>query len=110
MGELLEKLRKSKNNLERNRIQVSLINSGLRFLKKEFEDMSQQEKEIENPNEIIDLVENILEFNRQQQGQGLKILTSNQMFSRLPISLAQFKARKNSEKLRKEIRKLLYSL
>ena len=66
MGELLEKLRKSKNNLERNRIQVSLINSGLRFLKKEFEDMSQQEKEIENPNEIIDLVENILEFNRQQ--------------------------------------------
>ena len=67
MGELLEKLRKSKNNLERNRIQVSLINSGLRFLKKEFEDMSQQEKEIENPNEIIDLVENILEFNRQQR-------------------------------------------
>ena len=29
--------------------------------------MSQQEKEIENPNEIIDLVENILEFNRQQR-------------------------------------------
>ena len=110
MGELLEKLRKSKNNLERNRIQVSLINSGLRFLKKEFEDMSQQEKEIENPNEIIDLVENILEFNRQQQGQGLKILTPNQMFSRLPISLAQFKARKNFEKFRKEIRQLLYSL
>ena len=44
--------------------------------------MSQQEKEIENPNEIIDLVEKILEFNRQQQGQGLKILTPNQMLSR----------------------------
>ena len=82
MRELLEKLRKSKNNLERNKIQVSMINSGLRDLKKEIEDMSQQEKEIENPNEIIDLVEKILEFNRQQQGQGLKILTPNQMLSR----------------------------
>ena len=37
--------------------------------------MSKQEKEI-------------LEFNRQQQGQGLKILSPSQMLSRLPISLA----------------------
>ena len=72
--------------------------------------MSQQEKEIENRNEIIDLLEKILEFNRQQQGRGVKILTLNQMLSRLPISLAQFKARNNSEKLRNEIRQLLYSL
>ena len=72
--------------------------------------MSQQEKEIENRNEIIDLLETILEFNRQQQGRGVKILTPNQMLSRLPISLAQFKARNNSEKLRNEIRQLLYSL
>ena len=34
MGELLEKLRNSKNNLERNKIQVSLINSVLRDLRK----------------------------------------------------------------------------
>ena len=72
--------------------------------------MSQQEKEIENRNEIIDLLEKILEFDRQQQGRGVKILTLNQMLSRLPISLAQFKARNNSEKLRNEIRQLLYSL
>ena len=32
------------------------------------------------------------------------------MLSRLPISLAQFKAGNNSEKLKKEIRHLLYSL
>ena len=32
------------------------------------------------------------------------------MLSRLPISLAQLKAVKNSEKIKKEIRKLLYSL
>ena len=41
---------------------------------------------------------------------GLKILTPNQMVSRLPITLAQFKAGNNSEKLKNEIRQLLYSL
>ena len=43
-------------------------------------------------------------------GDGLKLLTRNQMLSRLPISLAQLKAGDNSEKLRNEIRQLLYSL
>ena len=38
------------------------------------------------------------EQRRNQRGQGLKILTSNQMLSRLPISLAQLKAGNNSEK------------
>ena len=52
----------------------------------------------------------ILEFNRQQKGQGLKILTPNQMLSSLPISLAQLEAGNNSEKLENEIRELLYSL
>ena len=37
--------------------------------------MSEQEKETKNPNGVLDIVEMILEFNRQQQGQGLKILT-----------------------------------
>ena len=50
------------------------------------------------------------EFNRWQQGQGLKILTPNQMLIRLPITLAQLKAGNNSEKLKNEIRQLLYSL
>ena len=47
---------------------------------------------------------------RNQRGQGLKILTPQQMLSRLPISLAQLKAGNNSEKLKNEIRQLLYSL
>ena len=47
---------------------------------------------------------------RNQQGKGLKILTPNQMLSRLPISLAQLNAGNNSEKLKNEIRQLLYSL
>ena len=45
-----------------------------------------------------------------QSGDGLKILTPNQMLSRLPIALAQLKAGNNSEKLENEIRQLLYSL
>ena len=110
LGALLEKLKKSENNTKKNKIQVALINSGLRVLKEEIEDMSEQEKESKNPNEIVDIVENILEFIRHQEGQGLKIPTSNQMLSRLPISLAQLKAGNNSEKLKNEIRQLLYSL
>ena len=40
--------------------------------------------------------QNILEFNRQnQEGQGLKILTPNQMLSRLPIFLAKLKTGNN---------------
>ena len=50
------------------------------------------------------------EQTRNQQGKGLKILTPNQMLSRLPISLAQLKAGNNSQKLKTEIRKLLHSL
>ena len=104
-----EKVKKVKNNVEKNKIEVGLINSGLRDLKEEIKDMSEQEKETENPNEIKDF-EKILEFNRQQQGQGLKITTPNQMLSRLPISLAQLKAGNNSEKLKNETRQLLYAL
>ena len=61
--------------------------------------MSEEEKEIENPNEIEDILEKILQLSRQQ-GQGLKILTPNQMLCRLPISIAQLKAGNNSEKLK----------
>ena len=71
---------------------------------------NEEEKETKNPNKIVDIVEKILDFNRQQQGQGLKMLTPNQMLSRLAISLAELKAGNNSEKLKNEIRKILYSL
>ena len=59
--------------------------------------MSEKEKEIEIPNKIVDIAKKILEFNKQnQEEKGLKILTPNQMLSRLPISLAeQFKKLKN---------------
>ena len=66
---------------------------------------------IEKNRKIIDIVERILELNSENQlGLGLKILTPNQMLCRLPISLAQLKAGNNSDKLKNEIRQLLYSL
>ena len=45
-----------------------------------------------------------------QRGKGLKILTPSQTLSRPTITLAQLKAGNNSEKLKNEIRQLLYSL
>ena len=44
------------------------------------------------------------------EGKGLKILTADQMLNRLPISLVQLKVGNNSEKLKNEIRQILYSL
>ena len=48
--------------------------------------------------------------NKKQRGVGLKILTPDQMLSRLSITLVQLKAGNNSQKLINETRKLLYSL
>ena len=47
---------------------------------------------------------------KNQQGQGLKILTPDQMLSRLPITVAKLKARNNSQQFISEIRQLFYSL
>ena len=99
---------KKKNN---NYKLVSVIKSGLSDLKDEIKEMSKEEIENEKPDKILKIVEEILEFNREKQsGQGLKILTPNQMLSRLPITLAQLKTGNNSEKFKNEIRQLLYSL
>ena len=95
-----------------NRITIiDIIKSGLSDLKHEIDDMSEEEKEIERLSEIIDIVEKVLNLNKQNhQGHGLKVLTPDQMLSRLPISLAQLKAGNNSQKLKNEIMQLLHSL
>ena len=99
------------NDREKNNKLVSVINSGLKDLKEEIEEMSKEEREIEKPDKILKIVEEILKFNKQiQQRKGLKILTQNQMLSRLPISLTQIKAGNNSGNLKNEIRQLLYCL
>ena len=90
---------------------VNGIKAGLSDLKNEIKEMSDDEIEIEKPDKIVNIVEKILEFNRQnQEGQGLKILTADQMISRSPISVAQLIVGNNSEKLKNEIRQLLYCL
>ena len=83
------------------------------YFKDLIEKMSQDEIKTEKTDKILEIVKEILDFNKRiqkQQGSGLKILTPDQMLSRLPISLAQLKAGNNSEKLKNEIRQLLYSL
>ena len=77
------------NDKKKNNKLVNVMNSRLSDLKIEIKNMVEEEKEIEKPSEIIVAVEKILEFNKQNQsGQGLKILTPDQMLSRLPITLA----------------------
>ena len=82
-------------------------------LKDKIEEMSKKEIKNEKPNEILEIISEIIDFNKdlqKQRGSGLKILTPNQMLSRLPISLVPLKVGNNSEKLRDEIRQILYSL
>ena len=57
-------------------------------MKKPIKNVSENKSsKIEENKKIINIVERILYFNElEQKGQGLKILTPNQMLSRLPIT------------------------
>ena len=91
-------------NKRKNNQLVNAIKSGIVSLKNKIEKMSKEEIKIEKPNKVVNIAKEILEFNRKKQsGGGLKILTSKQMLSRLPITLAQLNAGNNSEKLKNEI-------
>ena len=103
---MLKKLSKTQNTQENEKL-VQAIKSRLIYLNNETKKMYTNENE--KANEIMDVLAKIIYFTEQyQQGQGLKILTPQQMLSRLPISLAQLKVENNSEKLKNEIRQLLY--
>ena len=108
---MLMYLNKTKDKTKNNEL-VNVIISVLKDLKEEIKKMSEAEIENEDPESIVEIVEKILKFNKQnqQKGQGIKILTPNQMLNRLPIALAQLQAGNNSNKLENEIRQLLYSL
>ena len=59
----------------------------------------------------MDIIKDILDFNDQNQEEHkLKILTTDQMLSRFPITLAQLQAGNSSENLKNEIRHFLHSL
>ena len=97
---------------EMNENQVYSINKTLTKIKNIVKNVPKNDPlKTEENEKIIDIVERIFEFNIENQlGLGLKILTPNQMPSRLPISLAQLNEGNNSEKLKNKIRQLLYSL
>ena len=95
-SELLEKIKNRWSNLKDN-----------------IEEMSKEEIESEKTNRILEIITKIVDFNKEvqkQQGSGLKILTPDQMLSRLSITLPQLNAGNNSEKLKNEITQLFYSL
>ena len=99
------------HNKERNNELENKIKSGLSGLKDEFENIYEDEERIKQPDRVVGIVVKILNFkNQNKKDQGLKILTQDQMFSRLTITLAQVKAGYNSEKLNNEIKQPLYSL
>ena len=115
----------SQDTLTQNQIKVSntlfiidqIFTGKIKYVKKNYEGVldaiEEKEKSAKQPDttDMSDLErEESTAERRNQQGQGLKILTPNQMLSRLPIFLAQLKAGNNSQKFKNEIRQLLHSL
>ena len=109
-SDMYKKLRMTEGR--RNEDQVYVIKKVLDKMKKNIKNVPENRTfKIEDNKKIINIVERIVYLNQlYQSGKRLKILTPDQMLSRLPITLAQLKAGNNSEKLKNEIRQLLYSL
>ena len=99
-SDMYKKLRETKD--KKNEDQVYSIKEILDKIKNKIKHLPENKiSMIEGNEKIINIVEHVLYFNQlEQQGLGLKILTPNQMLSRLPITLAQLKAGNNSEKLK----------
>ena len=66
--------------------------------------------ENENQNKIVVLLKKILDFQRQQIGEVIKISALKQMLQRIPIAFAQVKAGNTSENLLNEVRQIIFSL
>ena len=76
---------------KKNEDQVQAIKEVFNKMRKKKENVSENNTfVVEENEEIVNIVDNIFYFNQlEQQGSGLKILTPNQMLSKLPITLAQ---------------------
>ena len=110
--DLAKKLFKTEDKTKNNDF-VEEMKNRWSNLKDKTKTMSKEEIKNEKPNDILEIINEILDFNKEiqiQQGSDLKTVTPNQMLGRLPITLAQLKAVKKCEKLKNEIRKILYSL
>ena len=121
----ISELLKHKKDTSYGNIEVALIKNELKDLKTDIKYMPENEVKSRKLDLLAGLVEKILDINglrnipdlgseesaaQRQQGQGLKILTPQQMITRLPILLAQLQAKNNSQKLKNEIRPIVYSL
>ena len=115
IGELAFAFNNTKTDEERNEL-LDKLNT-LKMLVK----IASRETEKERINNVMKSVKFVLDyaasFDDSKQDfsgsdfsdtkvSGLKLLTPNQMFSSLPITLAQLKAGSSSEKLKNEIRKI----
>ena len=96
---MFKKLRDASD--EKNKNMVESIKKKLTKMKNIVKNVPKDEVSRVAENEkVIDIIENILELNIEKQSEkGLKIITSNQILSRLPITLAQLKGGNNSEKI-----------
>ena len=126
---IIKKLKDYKKNPEKLQTYNDLIprlNIGLKRLENDINNMSEDEVENKKIDYLRDLVRKIVDVSqklddmpdleteedaeKRQRGQGLKIMTPKEMITRLLILLAQLKAGNNSQKLKNEIRQLLYHL
>ena len=107
---MYKKLRETEGT--KNEAQLYLIKKILNEVTKYNKSAEAKKYVIEENSKIISIAERILYLNQleKQKGKSLKLLTPNQMLSKLPITLAQLSAGNNSEKLKNEIRQLLHSL
>ena len=99
---------KNKADDEQSRLEIQREMPSELGNKEELKFEKRRQKFDEQP-DTTDMPDLESEESADQKWQRLKILTPNQMLSRLPISLSQLKAENNSKKLKNEIRQLLYS-
>ena len=86
----------------KNEKTVNNVNNGLIDLRNDIK--RKKITENENPKKVVDIVEKIIDFSKQQKGKRIKKLTPKQVLQRLPIALAQAKAGNTSNNLTNEIR------
>ena len=128
---IMNKLKNYKENPEKLQMYDNLmvrLNIGLERIESDIKNMSEDKVE---KKKHLDYLKNLVraivdagqkydmpdleteeeaEAGKRQKGQGLKIMTPKQMITRFPILLAQLKARNNSQKIKNEIRQIVYSL
>ena len=111
----LEDIEQEKNKFKKEIAIVKQGNPKKRSVKQQ-EEIDNIENLYKSRQEVVNMFNNYAKnvsksiHEAKHEGKGLKILTSNQMFKRLPIALAQIKAGNNSESLLNEIRQIVYYL